>query len=416
MSETRISLPKKGRPWEEIEPMMTALSDDDAAWREGRVPLYVFKATDPAYEVGRDAFFKFFGENALGGKRAFHGIARMEREVIQMALSLFNAPGEGDGAMSTGGTESIFLAVRACREWARGAKGRRAGFNIVAAETAHPAFDKAGHSMEIEVRRLPLREDFRADPKAIEGAIDDDTMMIVGSAPCFPQGVIDPIAELSDVALDAGIWLHVDACVGGYLAPFVKRLGRDIPDFDFALPGVRSLTADLHKFGFTPKPASTVLYRDHEDYQRQLFDFNTWNYGRMTTTTLVGTRPAGGVAGAWAIFHHLGVEGYLGIARDLMDMVDGYVAGIDAIPGLHMHAPPDLSIINFGSDEVDIFKVAEAMEARDWVPGLTQRPKGMHAMLSMLHAPAREAYLSDLGEAVEAARGTEGDSSLRATY
>jgi glutamate/tyrosine decarboxylase-like PLP-dependent enzyme len=416
MSEPRVSFPEKGIVWEDIEPQLSEMAGGDEGWHEGRVPLYVFKATDEVYEVGRDAYFKFFAENALGGKRAFHSVARMEREVVDMALDLFQAPEGASGGMTTGGTESIFLAVRACREWARGTKGRKGPFNIVAAASAHPAFDKAGDSMDIPVKRVALREDFKAEASAMKAAIDDDTIMIVGSAPCFPHGVVDDIAELGEIALDTDVWLHVDACVGGYLAPFVKRLGRVFPDFDFAAPGVRSLSADLHKFGFAPKPSSTVLYRMEEDFQRQIFDVDPWTYGRMTTSTLVGTRPAGGIAGSWAVFKHLGIDGYTQVAADLMEMVDGYVAGIEAISGLRMHVKPDLTIINFGSDEIDIFSVAEKMAESGWVPGLTQRPEGMHAMLSMLHAPARETYLRDLARAVSTVRSDGGASTFTARY
>jgi glutamate/tyrosine decarboxylase-like PLP-dependent enzyme len=340
----------------------------------------------------------------------------MEREVVEMALDLFQAPEGAGGGMTTGSTESIFMAVRACREWARGAKGRKGPFNIVAAASAHPAFDKAGDSMDILVKRVPLRDDFRAEPSAIKAAVDDDTIMIVGSAPCFPHGVVDHIAELGEIALDREIWLHVDTCVGGYLAPFGKRLGGVFPNFDFAVPGVRSLSADHHKFGFAPKPSSTVLYRAEEDFQRQIFDIDPWAYGRMTTSTLVGTRPAGGISGTWAVFKHLVIDGYTQVAADLMEMVDGYVAGIKPIPDLRIHAKPDLTIINFGSDEVDIFSVAEQMAGSDWVPGLTQRPKVMHAMLSMLHALTRETYLRGLAAAVSTVRADGSASMLTARY
>ena len=416
MSEARTTFPEKGMSWEVIEPLMTQKAGGDEQWRDGRVPLYVFKATDEAYDIGRDAYFKFFAENALGGKRAFHSIGRMEREVVEMALDLFQAPEGAGGGMTTGGTESIFMAVRACREWTREAKGRQGLFNIVAAESAHPAFDKAGVTMDIPFKRIPLRDDFRADPAAMAAAIDDDKMMMVGSAPCFPHGVIDDISMLSPVAEETGVWLHVDACVGGYLTPFVKRLGREVPDFDFAIPGVRSISADLHKFGFAPKPSSTVLYRSEEDFQRQVFDLDPWTYGRMTTSNAGWYAPAGGIAGSWAVFKHLGIDGYTTVARDLMEMVDGYVAGIEAIDGLKMHAKPDLTIINFGSDEVDIFRVAEVMAESEWVPGMTQRPKGLHAMLSMLHAPAREDYLADLAKAVEKTRLSDEKSTISATY
>ena len=188
------------------------------------------------------------------------------------------------------------MAVRACREWAREAKGWQGPFNIVAAESAHPAFDKAGVRMDMPVKRVPLCDDFRADPAAMAVAIDYDTMMIV-LALYFPHGVIEDISMLSPVAEETGVWLRLDACVGGYLTSFVKRLGREMAGFDFEIPGARSISADLHKFGFAPKPSSTVLYRSDGDFQRQIFHLDPWTYGRMTTLTLVGTRPAGGIAG-----------------------------------------------------------------------------------------------------------------------
>ena len=188
------------------------------------------------------------------------------------------------------------MAVRACREWAREAKGWQGPFNIVAAESAHPAFDKAGVKMDMPVKRVPLCDDFRADPAAMAVAIDYDTMMIV-LALYFPHGVIEDISMLLPVAEETGVWLHLDACIGGYSTPFVKRLGREVADFDFKIPGARSISADLHKFGFAPKPSSTVLYRSEGDFQRQIFDLDPWTYGRMTTSTLVGTRPAEGIAG-----------------------------------------------------------------------------------------------------------------------
>ncbi len=160
--------------------------------------------------------------------------------------------------------------------------------------------------MEIEVRRVALGEDRRADPATMRAAIDDRTMLLVGSAPCFPFGVIDPIAAISELAQETGVWLHVDACVGGYLIPFAKDNGEDLPDFDFAIPGVRSISADLHKYGFCPKPASTLFFRNAEDMARGAFDLDVWANGRFVTQTIAGTRPGGAVAGAWAVLNHLG--------------------------------------------------------------------------------------------------------------
>ena len=415
----RKTFPRQGRPAADVLTELRDMKSADADWRGGRVPLYVFKASDAVDELGKAAFMEFFSENALGAKRAFTSLKRMEDEVLGMALDLFQAPQDAVGFMTTGGTESVIQAVQTCRDWNRARRhdpSHRG--NIVAADTAHPAFDKGARLMDIEVRRIPTGADFRADVAAMAAAIDADTIMIVGSAPCFPFGVIDPIDALSELASKRDVWLHVDACVGGYIAPFVKRLGRAIPDFDFALPGVSSLSADLHKFGFCPKPASTVFYRTEDKARHNGFDLDVWPSGRFRTGTIVGTRPGGGVAAAWATLTHLGEAGYVETARKLMAMMDAYKTGITRIPGLKIHGEPHLTLLAYGSDAFDIFEVAESMAGRGWIPGLTQRPRGIHRMMSMLHAEAMGDYLADLATSVAEVRGRNAPagSKLTATY
>lgn len=401
----RVELPAHGRSREAVLADLRAFKRDDVDWQNGRAPLYVFKADDETYETGRDGFFEYFSENALGARRAFPSVKHMEDEILDMALSLFHAPAEAQGYMTTGGTESIVLAVQACRDWSRAQRHNPAHRgNIVAAETVHPAFNKGAKLMDLEVRRAPVLPDLRMDLAAIEALIDDDTIMLVGSAPNFPYGMIDPITELGRIAERRGIWLHVDACVGGYLAPFVRLAGREIPDFDFAVPAVQSLSADLHKFGFCPKPASTVFYRDAERSGFQVFDADVWPNGRFLTGTIVGTRAGGGVAGAWATLQHLGVDGYTRLARELMAFIDAYKSGIAATEGLHVLGTPDLSIVAYGSDELDVFRVAEVMHTKGWLPGLVQRPKGIHRMMSMLHVPSLDQYLEDMRAAVGVVR------------
>jgi len=255
------------------------------------------------------------------------------------------------------------------------------------------------------------------DLAGMEAALSDETIMMVGSAPNFSFGIIDPITELSAIALRRNMWLHVDACVGGYLAPFARQIGRDIPDFDFQVPGVCSISADLHKFGFCPKPASTVFYRNSDKAQFHAFDFSDWPNGRFFTNTLVGTRPAGGVAAAWATFQHLGVQGYRQIARELMGFIDAYKKGVSEVPGIHVFGNPHLSIVAYGSTEFDIFRVAELMSEKGWLPGLLQNPKGIHRMMSMIHAPSLEEYLLALRLAVSNVQeGKSNASSIKATY
>jgi len=390
----------------------------DIDWKGGKTSAYVFKADDDVSMVGRDAFFEFFFENALGGARAFPSVKQCETEVVDMALGLLNAPPDARGFMTTGGTESIIQAVQTCRDHVRRQRGGTRGrpMNIVAPLTVHPAFDKAARLMDLEVRRVPVGADLRADVVAMSRLIDDDTIMLVGSAPCFPFGVLDPIADLGELAAARGLWLHVDACVGGYLAPFARMIGRAIPAFDFAVPGVSSMSADLHKFGFCPKPASTVFYRSEELASLHAFEFDAWPSGRFVTSTICGTRPAGGVAAAWAVFQYLGVEGYMDIARRLLGFVDAFRAGLAQIPGMRVLGNPDLSIVAYTHDEVDIFRVAELMSARGYLPGLVQQPRALQRMMSLLHEPGAPEYLATLRAAIDEARAAPAAATIKATY
>lgn len=414
----RARFPEGGREWPDLQREMRERAAGDADWRGGRTAIFFFLAEQEAYEVGKRAYMEFFSENALGATRAYPGIGQMEREVLDYGLDLLSAPDGARGVFTTGGTESILLAVKAARERHRALKGAKPGtaLNIVMPVTGHPAFDKAAILMDVEVRRAPLRADRRVEVEAMRGLIDENTMLLVGSAPCFPHGVIDPIGQISALADQTGVWLHVDACVGGWIAPFFERIGRGTPVFDFRNSAVRSISADLHKFGFCPKPASTVFFRDGADLDRSTFRLGYWPSGLYTTATMSGSRPGAAVAAAWAVLNHLGVKGYERAARNLAAVVDRYVEGIEEISGLQLWAKPDVTILNFGSTEFDIYAVAEMMRARRWIPGLTSEPKGMHTMLSMQHEAAREAYFSDLRACVEAVRASAATSNLTATY
>lgn len=402
-----------GRPCDEVINELVHMRDNDIDWRGGRTSAYVFSAGEEIRALGKEAYNEYFSENALGARRAFPSVQRMEGEVVAMGLELFHAPEGAAGNMTTGGTESIVMAVKTCRDWARKRKGPEFRGTILLPDSAHPAFEKAAALMDLPIRRIPLADGFVADPVATAEAVDDDTMLIVGSAPCFPFGTVDPIAALSEVALKHNLWLHVDACVGGWIAPFVADIGRPIPAFDFSVEGVKSISADLHKFGFCPKPASTVFYRTRELQALQEFVFDAWPSGRFTTQTLVGTRPAGAVAAAWAVLRHLGRDGYRQIARRVMAVRDAYLEGLEAIPGMTIRGEPALANIAFGCDDIDMGKVATLMSERGWLPGQLKAPPSLHLMLSLHHEPAREAYLGDLAECVELVRrgGTDAKAS-----
>lgn len=415
-SEERCSFPKGGASWPELKAQMKAYSAGDVDWHRGRVPMFVFRNDTETYEIGRNAFFEYFTENGLGGSRAFHGVGRMEREVLQYGLDLLNGPDDAAGVFTPGGSESIFIAVKAARDAFRARAGApRSDLNIVMPDSAHAAFDKAAQTMDLEIRRVPLRADMRVDSDAMGAMIDARTMLIVGSAPCYPHGVVDPMERLSELAVNQDVWLHVDACVGGWILPFFRSNGRDVGAFDFALPGVRSLSADLHKFGFCPKPASTVFFRDRSDQERAQFVADAWPSGIFRTATLAGTRPAGAVAAAWSVLNHLGETGYRRAADRLAQMTDAYVADIKAIEGMEMWAKPDMSLINFGSRTHDMGRVAAQMTDRGWLTTLTRRPVGIHIMMSLLHDEPRQQYIADLKASIHASASDTKSLSLAST-
>ncbi|WP_179136857.1 pyridoxal phosphate-dependent decarboxylase family protein [Candidatus Entotheonella palauensis] len=336
--------------------------------------------------------------------RAFPSLRQMEDDLIAMALELLHGGEQAVGNLTSGGTESIFMAVKTARDWARAQRPDIDRPEIVLPYSAHPAFDKAAHYLNLHVRRIPVRDDFRADPQAMAAAVTGQTIMLAGSAPCFPYGVIDPIADLSILAQERQLWLHVDACVGGFLAPFVHQLGYPVPTFDFQLPGVYSMSADLHKYGFAAKGASTVLYRDDELRQYQPFACDVWPNGTMVTPTFAGTRPGGAIAAAWAVMHYLGVSGYQAKADTIIRTRQAIAAGIEGIEGLKVWGQPDLGIIAYGSDSIDIVAVADELRQAGWFIVQTQRPKGIHMMLTPAHAPIVDDYLRDVQAAVNAVR------------
>ncbi|MBW2280516.1 MAG: aspartate aminotransferase family protein [Deltaproteobacteria bacterium] len=398
------SIPEKGASWETVRHELESLGKGDADWRSARTAVYVFNAGEDVLRVAKDAYALYQSENALG-PLAFPSLKRMEDDVVAMGLSLLHGPEGACGNMTSGGTESILMAVKTCRDQAR-AQGRdTTDGEILAPLSAHPAFDKAAHYLGLRVVRVPVARDMRADVPAMADAIGPRTLMLVGSAPCFPYGVIDPIEALGDVARQRDVWLHVDACVGGYFAPFARMNGVDVPPFDFEVPAVRSMSADLHKYGYAAKGASTVLHRSEEQREHQIFEFGDWPGGHMTTPTLAGTRPGGAIAGAWAVMHYLGVEGYCEKARQVTDAREKLSEGFAEL-GLHALGDPQLGLIAYRSDDLDMRAVYGQLFRKGWFTGFTTDPASIHLMLSPAHLQVVDSYLEDLRAAITHVRET----------
>jgi len=409
----RHPLPQAGADWSDVKARMADYAGGDVRWREGKTAVYVFNAGPEVERVQKEAYTAFMSENGLG-PMAFPSLKRMEAEVVDFGLELFQAPDDASGAITSGGTDSITMAMKAARDYARKEKSIVGALNVVLPRSAHPAFDKAAAVMEIEVRRTPL-VDFLADPAAIDAAADASTIMIVGSAPCFPYGLIDPIAALSDIAVKRNLWLHVDACVGGYIAPFVRMNGAAIPAFSFELPGVRSMSADLHKYGYCAKGASTVFFRSAALQAFMIFDMKDWPGGRMMTPTLAGTRPGGAISAAWAVMNFLGVEGYRAKQGTVTATREHIETGVRAL-GFAVLGAPQLGIAAFSHPEANNLAIWSKLRERGWFTSMTTEPLGLHLMLSPFHAEVAATYLADLAWALGEIRSAAKPAEAEARY
>ena len=407
-------MPQHGTDWPTLKAAMIERGSGDAKWREGKTAVYVFNAGEDVAAVQKKAYTLYMSENGLG-PLAFPSLKTMEDEVIGMGLKILHAPPDAKGTMTSGGTDSITMAVKAARDYACAERGLSGPLNIVAPYSAHPAFDKAAKLMELEIRRVSVGPDLLADSTAMAAACDKQTFMLVGSAPSFPYGLIDHISQLSGLALDRNIWLHVDACVGGYIAPFVRMNGGDIAPFDFELPGVMSMSADLHKYGYCAKGASTVLFRDAALHEHMVFDCSDWPGGRMITPTLAGTRPGGAISAAWAVMNYLGVEGYREKHRQVTDAREAIEAGVSEL-GFEILGSPQLGIVAFTHRELDIFATYRNMYQKGWFTSLTTQPRALHLMLSPFHIQVTDVYLRDLQKSLVKADDTAQDNDFEARY
>ncbi len=390
------TLPKNGTPREAVMQQLKSLHADDAKWKDGKTFSLVYFAGDEVSQLLKEAYGEFIAENGLSPV-AFPSLRQMECEVVSMAASLLGGDDDVAGTMTSGGTESIMMAIKAAREWGRKVKGLKRPHIIVPA-SAHPAFDKAVHYFDVDYTHAPLLPDFRVDVVAMEKLIRPETVLLVGSAPSYPHGVIDDITAIASLAKSKGMLCHVDACLGGFFLPFARKLGRPLAPFDFAVDGVTSMSADLHKYGYAAKGASVVLYRNGALRRHQFFTYAGWNGGLYASPSFCGTRPGGAIAAAWAVMHHLGEEGYLTRAQSILDTAKKMQDGIRKIPGLAVQGEPVGGVFAFGSDTLNVYELGDAMDARGWKLDRQMNPAALHVMVTPAHAPVLEKFLSDLSE------------------
>jgi sphinganine-1-phosphate aldolase len=416
-------LPEAGRSRDDVLKDLQALeAKEESRWREGKVSGAVYNGDSDHIDFLNRVYALHSQSNPLHAD-LWPSATKFEAEVVAMTASMLGAeaanagkPAEEHicGSMSSGGTESIMLAIKTYRDWAREEKGITRP-EMIAPASAHPAFDKAAHYFGVKMVRVPVGPDYRADVAATKKAITRNTIVLIGSAPGFPHGVIDPIAELSELARRKRIGFHTDACLGGFVLPFAKKLGYEVPPFDFRLPGVTSMSADTHKFGYAAKGSSVVLYRGTALRSHQYFTATDWPGGIYFSPTFSGSRPGALIATAWASLVSMGEQGYLDATRRILEAATTIKKGIRAIPELHVLGDP-LFVIAFGSESVDVFKVMEHMGERGWSLNGLHKPAAVHLCVTLRHAQpgVAERFLEDLRAAVEHVKAHPGEKGTMA--
>jgi sphinganine-1-phosphate aldolase len=407
--------PPNGTPAVEILADLDRLKSKDIDWKHGRAFTLAYYAGDDVYALAIEAYTRFLSTNALNVS-AFPSLRKMQMDVVSMVTDLLHGGPEAAGFMTTGGTESILLAVKAAR-----GRGHERGIEapeMVLPTSAHAAFEKGAHYFGVRSVRVPVRDDYRADVAAMEKAMTANTVLVVASAPQYPQGVIDPVAEVAALAQARGVNCHVDACMGGMTLPMLERLGYPIAPFDFRVPGVTSMSVDLHKYGYTAKGASVILHRNKELRKHQIFTTDNWLGGLYGSSGIMGTKGGGPIAAAWAVMTHLGEEGYLRLTRSARETTEKLVAALRATPGVRILAEPDATLLAFTLTDADPFAVGDALYRRGWMVDQQKPPPSLHCTVNAVHGAVLPEFLDAFREAlaeVRAAGATAGQKAYGVT-
>lgn len=374
-----------------------------------------FRATPDVQNLSFKVYEEFFSDNGIFSARVPY-MRDIEQQVLQMCLSLLNGGQKSAGNMTSGGSESVYSALHAMREWAKDHKPNCKTPTVIVPYSAHPTFTKGCHYYGLRIVRVAVSKDYKADIHAMAAEIDEDTIGIVGSAPCWPYGLYDPIEQLALIALENNLWMHVDACVGGYLSPFMEQLGHRIPNWDFRVPGVMSISADLHKYGYCPKPCSTILWRDLELQKYHHCHPSDWPGGEYHTTGFAGTRFGGAIFAAWAVMTYLGNDGYLKMANRILDSREKLTTQINAIPSLKVW-PSELLPLAVEGVGIDIGKVSSALMDKGWIMLGTQEPPLLNLPIdAAMDDQVINTFIGDLNEIVDGLASGAIDAESKLVY
>lgn len=399
------ALEKDGLSDTQVLAELDELARDDVDWRTGRILTGLYDPGRTAYELSAKAYSRFLTQNALY-INMYPSAGRMEKDVVNSLAELLRGDDAVVGNMTSGGTESIILAVKTARDHARVHRPGAVDPEIVLPITAHPAFHKAAHYLGLRVVVTPVdpSDGFRADVDAFRAALGPNTVLGVGSAPNFSHGTIDPIAEMASAAAERGILFHVDGCVGGLYLSFMRRMGERVRDFDFSIDGVTSISADMHKYGYAPKNASVLMYRNRDLRIHALFTCSGTTEYAVINPTVLSSKSAGPIAASWSMMRHLGESGYRRIVRETLDATRAMIAGIERIDGIEVLADPDMCMFTLGSSEISIFELDDEMKLRGWqlLPQFScgGAPANLHVSISSSNVPLVDTFLADLAESV----------------
>ena len=418
-----MNIPEKGMARESIMETLRSYKGKDLDWQSGRVMGYIYEAGEKAKEIINEAYTMYLSENALD-PTTFPSLLRIENEIVRMIANLLRGGENVVGNFTSGGTESLILAVKTARDYMRFKKPEIKEPETVLPITAHSSFYKAAHYLCVKPVTIPVLDgSYKTDMAAMRAAINKNTILLVGSAPGYAHGVVDPIEDIAQLAMEHDLPCHVDGCVGGIHLSYMRKMGYPVPAFDFTVPGVTSISVDLHKYGYAAKGASVVLYKNQEIRRHQMFACSRWTGYTVINPAVTSSKTGGPMAAAWAVLNFLGDEGYEKIVKEVMDATQLTLAGIEKIDGIQVLGKPDMCMFAFAStsDRLSVYRLADRMKAKGWFlqPQFARNnsPSNLHISFNYLSVPLASELLAALEETVKEVMAEKVDdktSELRA--
>lgn len=414
-----MKIPEKGMPKEEIFKILKSYKGDDLDWKSGRVLGYIYDPGEKVHDVINDAYTLYLSENGLD-PLSFPSLLRLENEVVGMTAKLLDCEKDVVGNFSTGGTESLILAVKTARDYSRAVKPHIKEPELVLPITAHASIFKACHYLGVKPVVTPVHDDtYLANVEAMRDAITENTILLVGSAPSYAHGVVDPIQQIAALALEKDLLCHVDACVGGIHLSYMRKLGYDIPDFSLSVPGVTSLSVDLHKYGYAAKGASIILYKNKELRRYQIWACSRWTGYTVINPAVTSSKSGGPMAAAWAVLNYMGDEGYMNIVREVMAATQMLIEGINRIDGVRVLGKPNMCMFTVASttEKINVYRLADKMKKKGWYvqPQFAREnsPSNLHISLNRSTVLQAEAFLKAFEGTIEEIKQQEVDQEIR---